>query len=142
MDLSELSARLEITEALSRYARAVDERDWDLWKSVFTADAEIDYRSAGGPVGSRDDVAAWLRDALGGFPMTQHYVTNVEVVLDGDGAAVTAMFYNPMQFPGATDLSFCGGWYHHEFVRTAEGWKSRRLREENRWFVNGPTAPR
>jgi hypothetical protein len=40
------------------------------------------------------------------------------------------MFYNPMQLPGMSDLSYCGGYYHHELVRTPDGWRSRQLREE------------
>ena len=53
-------------------------------------------------------------------------------------ASVRAMFYNPMRFPGADDLAYCGGWYHHRMVRTPHGWRSRDLREENNWFVNPP----
>ena len=140
MDLHEISDKLEIHEALARYARAVDTKDWDLWKSVFTADAHVDYVSAGGIAGPRDEVADWLRESLAPFPMTQHSVTNIEVDLDGDTAAVTALFHNPMQFPGSTELSFCGGRYHHRFVRTPDGWKSRELREENQWFANPPAG--
>ncbi|AMN46242.1 dehydratase [Steroidobacter denitrificans] len=138
MDLQALSDKLEIQEALARYARAVDDKDWALWKTVFTPDAHIDYRSAGGSVGGRDEIANWLRDSLEHFSMTQHYITNIEIELDGDEARVIALFYNPMIYPGATGLSYCGGRYHHRFVRTPEGWKSRNLREENQWFVKAP----
>ena len=140
MDVQTMSDKLEINELLARYARAVDTKDWELWKTVFTLDAHVDYSSAGGTVGGRDAVAAWLEEALRPFPMTQHYITNVEVDLDGDRASVQAMFYNPMQFPGATELSYCGGSYQHAMVRTVDGWKSERLVEHNDWFVN-PPAP-
>ena len=50
------------------------------------------------------------------------------------------MFYNPMQLPGMTELSYCGGYYHHELVRTPGGWRSRHLREENVWFANAPAG--
>jgi SnoaL-like domain len=50
----------EITALLYRYARAVDEKDWDLYRSVFTDDAYIDYSSAGAAAGPRDEVADWL----------------------------------------------------------------------------------
>lgn len=32
----------------------------------------------------------------------------------------------------------CGGYYHHELVRTPDGWRSRSLLEENVWFTNHP----
>jgi hypothetical protein len=34
------------------------------------------------------------------------------------------------------EMSACGGYYHHRLVRTADGWRSRNLREENLWFTN------
>ena len=70
--------------------------------------------------------------------MTQHFITNIECNIDGGTATVRAMFYNPMLFPGATEPSFCGGRYEHDLVRTADGWRSRRLIEHNSWFVNPP----
>ncbi len=141
MDLQALHDKIEIQELLARYARGVDSKDWELWKSVFTPDATVDYSSAGAAVGSRDEVAAWLEQALRVVPMTQHFISNVEVDLDGDRAKVRAMFYNPMQLPGMADLSYCGGYYHHDVVRTPGGWKSERLVEDNVWFVNPLDMP-
>lgn len=120
--------KLEIHELLARYARGVDDKDWDLYRSVFTDDAQI------------DEVAAWLAEAFADIAWSQHYITNIEIELDGDTAKVRAMFYNPMQLPGMDEPSFCGGFYHHDLARTAEGWKSRHLVEENRWFLNPMTG--
>ena len=36
-------------------------KDWELYRSVFIADAYIDYSSAGAAAGSRDEVAGWRR---------------------------------------------------------------------------------
>ncbi|KHO26705.1 dehydratase [Mycolicibacterium setense] len=131
---------LLIQALLYRYARAVDTKDWELYRSVFTEDAQIDYSSAGAIVGTRDDVVDWFAANFGVIPWSMHYITNVEILEnDGDNATVRAMFYNPMQLPGMTDTSACGGYYHHELVRTPDGWRSRGLREENLWFTNPPT---
>jgi ketosteroid isomerase-like protein len=128
----------EISALLYRYARAVDTKDWDLYRSVFTDDAKIDYSSAGAAVGTRDEVTEWLRAGFAAIPWSMHYVTNVEADVDGDTATVRAMFYNPMQLPGMPETSSCGGYYHHELARTPDGWRSRNLREENVWFLNKP----
>jgi 3-phenylpropionate/cinnamic acid dioxygenase small subunit len=136
MDHRELADKIEIRELLFRYARALDTQDWVLLSSVFTAQAHLDYTSVDGPSGLRDDVVAWLERALTPVPMTQHFITNVEVEVHGDRATVRAMFYNPMQLPGVEGLAYCGGNYHHELVRTAEGWRSERLVEETKWAVN------
>ncbi|MEV5559052.1 nuclear transport factor 2 family protein [Nonomuraea wenchangensis] len=49
MDARELADRLEIADLLARYTRAVDSGRWERLDEVFTADAVIDYSSAGGP---------------------------------------------------------------------------------------------
>jgi uncharacterized protein (TIGR02246 family) len=131
----------EITALLHRYARAVDTKDWDLYRTVFTADAVIDYSSAGIPPGSREQIVDMFSQMFGAVPWTMHYVTNVEILdSNGESATVRAMFYNPMQLPGMPDQSSCGGYYFHDLVRTADGWRSRHLREDNVWFINRPDA--
>ncbi len=138
MDLQALSDKLEIQEQLSRNARGVYSRDWDLFKSVFTDDALLDYSSAGIPAGPRDQIAAIFEQAFTGITMAQHFITNVEIELDGDAARVRAMFLNPLQIAGMAEQSMCGGHYEHDFVRTADGWKSRKVVESNLWFQNPP----
>jgi hypothetical protein len=133
-----LADRLAIHELLARYARGVDQKDWTLYRSVFTADAIIDYSSAGPPPGTVDEVVAFLEAGFAAIPWTQHYITNVEIELDGDTATVLAAFYNPMQLPGMDQPSSCGGYYRHQLVRTPDGWRSRHLVEDNRWFLNPP----
>jgi hypothetical protein len=90
--------------------------------------------------GPRDEITEFLDSAFATIPMSMHYITNVETDVAGDSdlATVRAMFYNPMQLPGMPDMSSCGGYYHHEMVRTPDSWRSRHLREENLWFVNPP----
>jgi 3-phenylpropionate/cinnamic acid dioxygenase small subunit len=138
VDFQVVSDKLQIQELLYRYARGVDTKDWALLSSVFTPDASLDYTSVGGPLGPRDEVVAWLEQSLTPVPMTQHFITNIEIDLVGDRAQVRAMFYNPMLLPGLADITSCGGTYHHDVVRTPDGWKSERLVEKNEWFVNRP----
>jgi hypothetical protein len=135
--IRDLADRLAIGDLLTRYATAVDRRDWDLYRTVFTSDAEIDYTSAGGIAGTVDEVVEFLDSALSGFEMTQHLVSNVDTSVEGDTARVTAMFNNPMRLSDG-DTWFTGGWYHHDLVRTADGWRSRKLREESAWFDRAP----
>ncbi len=141
MDLQAALDKIEIHELFARYARGVDSQDWDVWKGVFTPDATLDYSSAGIPVGTRDEIAATFEAAFKTIPMAMHYITNIEVELDGDRATARAMFFNPMVLPGNTEQSSCGGYYHHDLVRTPDGWKCERLVEDNVWFLNPPGAP-
>jgi ketosteroid isomerase-like protein len=132
----------DIAALLAKYARAVDTKDWELYRSVFSDDAVIDYSSNGIPAGARDDITDFLAKAFTAIGMSMHYITNIEADVEGDTAKVRAMFYNPTQLPGVAGLSYFGGYYFHDLVRTDDGWLSRHLREEAVWSVNGPTAPR
>jgi hypothetical protein len=55
--------------------------------------------------------------------------------LDGDHADVRAYFLNPLVIdrPDGPWQMDVGGVYHHELVRTPDGWRSRRLHEELVW---------
>ncbi len=137
MDRQALADRIAAEDLLTRYATAVDRRDWEQYRSIFTADAEIDYTSAGGIAGTVDEIVEFLSTSLEMFEMTQHLVSNIDLEVNGESATVTAMFNNPMRLPGG-DTWFTGGWYHHDLVRTPDGWRSRRLREESAWFDRAP----
>lgn len=133
MDARTLADRIEINDLLTRYATAVDDRDWTLYRSVFTADAQIDYTGAGGPSGDLETVVATLTEQLALFTRTQHFISNIAVDLAGDTAKVRAMFFNPMVVSPGRQFT-CGGWYNHDLVRTPDGWRSARLFEESAWF--------
>jgi hypothetical protein len=133
-----VSDELEIVALLNRYARAVDTKDWELYRSVFTDDAHIDY-STDVFTGSLDGAIEFFsRDFSALVSMSMHYITNVETTIDGDTAEVRAMFYKPTQIKGLPELSMFGGYYYHDLIRTPEGWRSRRLREEMVWTANPP----
>ena len=139
MDLQDISDRFGIADTLYRYSRAVDTKDWELWRSVFTPEAVVDYSSTPyGQAGTRDEIAAWLEESFAFVSVSQHFITNIEYTFDEDRADVRAMFYNPMRFVGMPELSTCGGNYPHSMVRTADGWKSEGLLEECLWFENSP----
>ena len=137
VELRALADRVAIEDLLTHYAHAVDRHDWDLYRSVFTPDAHIDYTSAGGIAGTLDEAVAFLAETMPMFEMTQHLVSNLDIGIDGDSATVKAVFYNPMRLEGG-ETWFTGGWYHHDLVRTETGWRSRRLREETAWTDRAP----
>jgi hypothetical protein len=128
-DMQELADKLEIQELLTRYATAVDTRDWDLFTQCFTADATIDYTAAGGIEGTLPVVRAWLAEVLAGFVMTQHLVTNFHIRLDGDVAECRSSLFNPMGMSdgeGGVVVFLEGGYYYDRLVRTPEGWRIQR----------------
>lgn len=99
VDVTALAARLErletaeaAREALYRYARGADTRDWDLLGSAFAADAVMvmgDQEFTG-----RDAIVAALRGMLPTEFRTQHLMVNPQVAWTGPGrATLTATVY-------------------------------------------------
>ena len=126
MTLHDITDRIEIDDLLTRYATAVDTKDWDLYATCFTPDAFIDYTAAGGIKGTLVEVTAWLAQVLPLFAMTQHVISNRVVVLEGDVATSRSCFFNPMGLSdanGGLQLFFDGGYYNDKLVRTANGWR-------------------
>jgi len=135
-DLAALADRLEIEEVLTRYAWALDSKEFDRLDDVFTADAHIDYTSSGGVAGAFPEVKAWLAQVLPHFPAYQHLVTNKDIRVDGDGATSRSEFYNPMvtaKPDGSRGIFFVGGEYHDQLTRTPQGWRITDRVEKSIW---------
>ena len=145
MDLQEISDRLEIADVITRYTRGIDAGEWDRLDTVFTPDADIDYTESGGIHAGYAEVKPWLAEMLPAFfPRRMHLIGQVEIDFgpgdapDGapETARVTAYFDNPMPMhdgQGGEKIVEIGGMYHHEMVRTPDGWRSRRLHEQVVW---------
>ena len=118
----------------------LDTRRWADFGSLFTPDAVLDYRSAGGIRGSVDEVGEWLAAVLPLFTWTQHLVFNraVDLTPGADTATSHADFSNPngAVVDGAPWLFVVGGSYHDRLARTPDGWRIRHRVEETLWWDN------
>jgi 3-phenylpropionate/cinnamic acid dioxygenase small subunit len=133
--LAEIADRLAIDDLLTRYAFAVDAKDWDLYASCFTTDARIDYTASGGIAGTLPEVRAWLAEVMDFFPICQHVVANRTIVVAGDSATSRSYLFNPMvvgeRETGGLFLE--GGVYRDRIARTADGWRIAERIEEASW---------
>jgi hypothetical protein len=137
VDIAALTDRIEIDDLITRYATAVDSRDWVLFRSCFLPDATLDYTTAGGPAGSVDDMASWLEQTLTMFTLSVHYVSNRAVELAGDEATGWLAYYNPNTLADG-GLLMSGGHYRDRYVRTADGWKFAARATEGNWLKHLP----
>ena len=139
-DRDVLADRLEIDDLLHRYATVVDGRRWEEFDHVFTPDALLDYRSAGGIRGPMPEVRDWLASVLPVFRWTQHLVVNRVVALAprADTATARSLFQNPngAEVDGRPWLFVVGGAYHDRLVRTPAGWRICHRVEETTWWDN------
>jgi 3-phenylpropionate/cinnamic acid dioxygenase small subunit len=133
----QLSDRLEIHDLLVRYAKAIDDRDFELLDTCFLPDADVDYTSSGGIQGKYREVRAWLEKALAPFTAMMHLIGNSTIELQGDRARGRTYVYNPMGLPkqdGSLHFFSVGAHYVDELVRTREGWRIAKRVEETRFF--------
>jgi ketosteroid isomerase-like protein len=139
MSTQEISDRLEIEQLLIRYCHAIDQRDWDGYRSVYTDDAVIDDVGAG-KGNSVDDMVEFLTRGLQQVVLIQHSISTSLVDIDGDRASAKTVCHCPVvvdRGSGETQMFFQGLWYLDELVRTGDGWKISK-RAEADYFHNMP----
>lgn len=117
-----------ITDLLHRYARALDDKDWSLLATCFTADAVALYGAALGRQEGFAAIEKVCRTALGHLDSSQHMISNPEIRIDGDTATARCSVHaqhTKAGTPGGDNMTI-GGTYRDELVRTADGWRIRR----------------
>jgi hypothetical protein len=85
MSSQEISDRLEIQELLVRYCYAVDDRDWNAYREVFTPDAIIDDTKAGGLRSGVEEHIVFMKKALAKILISQHAISTTLLEIKGDG---------------------------------------------------------
>lgn len=144
-DFYEMRDRVRIQDLLYREARAIDTRDWPLWHACFTEDADIDWRENGAIRGQRDEVGRWFIKVCENFPVPayQHFITNVEITLEGDVARSRSLQLIPISLAspgGGRQIAFSGIWFEDELVRAGKDWKIAKRVERLAFRHNFPEA--
>jgi hypothetical protein len=127
--------RAEIVETVYKYATGIDTREFELHRSIFTDEIEVDFSSyAGGQEGyvkmSADQWVEGLKGLFPGLDSTQHLMSNPRVTVDGD-RAICLVYMQAEHFLAnreGDNWHAIGGYYTDDLVRTAEGWKVSRIK--------------
>jgi ketosteroid isomerase-like protein len=135
--LAELADRQAIRDLVTRYACAVDRRDFDAVAACFTPDAETDYTYFAGPIA---EVLEKIRAGVGGFAMTMHVLGNHLAEVRGDTATSETYAVCYHRRPGVPDGAqlVVAMRYLDELVRTSAGWRIRRRRATVEWQQHEP----
>jgi 3-phenylpropionate/cinnamic acid dioxygenase small subunit len=138
MTVEELTDRLAVTDVMYRFAAGLDGRDWELYRSVFTDEFDLDYSSYRAENKGRWRADDWVARAASLFPgldASQHAITNVRVSLAGDTAQVLADVRadHVLVVDGVAEVYTVCGRYDDGLVRTADGWRICRKSLHLRW---------
>lgn len=120
--------RITIAQTVYKYATALDNRDWELHRSIFTDEVEMDFESWNRIPLHRiaaDDLKANIRVFFAGLDATQHSMSNPTVTIDGDRAeCIVYMQAEHFLHDTAPSRRFViGGYYTDQLIREAGGWK-------------------
>lgn len=118
----ELLERQAILDTITRYARAMDRLDEELFKTAYHADAVDDH---GVFVGARDEFYPWVSKLLSEQrSSTQHVIGNFTVEIDGHSAHAETYFIAPSMVAQGYPFSLVGG-----------RWLDRLVKEDGRWQI-------
>jgi 3-phenylpropionate/cinnamic acid dioxygenase small subunit len=123
-DLDE--SRDAIQGVLVRYARAVDTRDWTLFRSCFTSDVIADYGEIGSWKGI-ESLAEFMIQGHLGMGRTQHLLTNFHMEIEDDRADTTTYVHSVTVLAShLDDWIDTIGTYEDQFVRQTGEWRIAR----------------
>lgn len=125
LSLAERITRLEDLEAIrhldAQYCRHLDDGNWDALMDLFTDDGEFDGLSH--PRGKQEMRTFFAGLADGGLTSFWHFITNLEIDLDGDRAFVRSFLWQPCVTDGTPAIA--AGRYNDEVVKVDGRWLYR-----------------
>ncbi|MEZ5204897.1 MAG: nuclear transport factor 2 family protein [Acidimicrobiales bacterium] len=122
MDAAHLLDLRSLEELKYRYTRALDHKDWELFRSCFVDDATAAY---GGRLefDSADAIVEYMSSTLGPSMITLHQVHHPELVIDGDVATGTWSLMDRVIMTEYRLLLDGASTYRDRYVRATDGWK-------------------
>src|SRR3954453_19199968 len=143
-DLESRVRRLEdralISETVTRYALAVDQRDWEMFARCFTDPVHAEYSENGLPAAdfARDELVTIVRPAVSDYTATQHLSPNHVVEFDDhdpDRAVCTSYMYaqHHLDTIEISEFLLLRGSYTNYMVCTVDGWRITRLIQHISW---------
>jgi len=143
-DLASQIQRLADIEAIRKLKaeciRLVDSQQWKEWGELLSEDCEFELD--GGASSGRDTVVAKVSGALANAK-TVHRVHEPEVIMTGaDSASARWPMSDFVRGTfGGKRLTINGhGYYHEDYVRTADGWRVKRSQLIRQFVEMVPTA--
>jgi len=118
-----LADRLSVQDVMARYAAGVDERDFDLYASVFADDVAV-IGFGPEPIRGRGAWVEHVRQALERYDATQHLLGPVLAEIDGDRARCRTDVQATHSLAGRDDaVLVLWATYRSELRRGADGWR-------------------
>ena len=134
-------AHAAISGCIARYARALDDRDFDAVAACFTADARVSYSGVALEPG-REAIVAYLQ-GLRSLIASTHIMSQPVIELDGERAHVetSGLAFLVAPTDGQPVVRTRGLRYVDEFVLQDGRWLIAERVHRCDWMYEGPLAP-
>jgi hypothetical protein len=134
-----LADRLAIQDVLCRYARGIDRCDEAVLRAVWWPGATADYGNGAGDAG---DWSGAVVTALGAMRRTQHFLGNMLIEIDGDGATAETYCraYHEIDGTGGPEEMEVGGRYLDRLEKRDGEWRIAQRRYVLDWNRNTPST--
>ena len=137
----QLIDRAEISDVQLRYATGTDSRDWELFRSCFTDEIEVDFSSGFGAPAVRLKADEWVemtKPVMSRLEATHHMITNHVITFEDDDHAtcvayVQARHHSPDATGGSDQTVY--GYYTNQFERTSQGWRIAKCKLTVSWMT-------
>jgi len=143
--VTRMADRLEIIDALYRFAAGQDLRDIPLFTSAFAADAELDFVQPAAKFGVHlpvfegcENITASIFAAIAELDTT-HTVTNTRVEINKDQASLFALV-EAQHLPRMDHSNYLllKNFYWVQLRRTEKSWVITHMRIQNVWHSGDP----
>jgi hypothetical protein len=134
-DTDALADQSELERTVWTLGRALDERDFDELRQLFTTDATV---TTGETASGHDALVEQARRRHSGTDGIQHIISNLIIDLAGDQATGRANLLVTFARTGPGDPAplLVGEVYRFAFRRTPEGWRIASLASTQIWSLN------
>lgn len=136
-----LQDRAEISDVQLRYATGTDSHDWELFRSCFTDEIEVDFSEGFGQPVVRLSADDWVKETaprMESFKATQHMITNLVISFESDDRAICVSYVRASHhLPNSAGDSdqIVYGYYTNHFERTSKGWRIAKVTLTALWMT-------
>jgi hypothetical protein len=143
MTSEEMGDRQRIVDLCVNYAIALDTRDWDRLRQVFTPDAVADYSGDLGMQSGYEAIERACRGALERLTASQHLLGNHLVRFSSPDVADALCYFQATHVDdriAGERIYVIAGRYDDHCIRTPEGWKITYKKLTPMWVSGNPAV--
>ena len=131
--------RAAISDLLTDYARALDDKDWEGYAANYADDGVLAISPTIAHTG-RAGLAEFVAVSLGRYAGTHHISTNHAITIDGDSATTRSYLLAAHVLEAENPFRHAdgAGWYRCKLRRTPDGWRFAHVTLEIRYLSGEP----